>query len=93
MKIEGCIFQKRKIYTNTSEDFDADYKGYNIRITTDHGFGESTDEDLKRFNIDVVDNNVESFATCVQTYEDFETIEEAIKSGIIYHITLAYEKI
>lgn len=82
MKIAGCIFQKRKIRSNTPDLFDADYKGHNFYITTGHGFGEPENEDLKRFNIDVVDNDAESFATVVETYEDYETIEEAIKSAL-----------
>lgn len=82
MKIAGCIFRKNKIYVYTKKEFEADYKGHNISITTDHGFGNPMDISLKRFMIDVVDNNAESFATCVETYEDFETIEEAIESAL-----------
>ena len=78
MIIANCIFQKRKIYINTKKEFDADYKGHNIRVTRDHGFGKAFDKNKKRFMIDVVDNKAKSFGIYVETYGDFESINDAI---------------
>jgi len=79
MKIAGCIFRKDKIITSTKDEFHATYKNHEIFVSTDHFLGEPDDEELKRFNIEVTYD--EGGHTC-DTYQDFETIEEAIKYAL-----------
>jgi len=76
MKVAGCVIQNRQIITNTSDCFEARYKGKSIYISTDHGFGEPYIKDLKRYVIDVVDLKTGMYD--VQTYEDYYTITDAI---------------
>lgn len=57
MKIGQLVIQERNIITNTEEQFDATYKGKEIHITTDHGFGIPKYDHLKRYCIDVIDKN------------------------------------
>jgi hypothetical protein len=75
----GAIIQNRKIKEYTANDFWAIYKSHSIEISTDHGHGDPDDEDKKRFNIDV---RHENGMVAVQTYEDFDCIEEAIDEAI-----------
>jgi len=76
MKISGCIIQNRQIIDHTEELFNANYKGKEIRITTDHGFGKPQYDHLKRFLIDVVD--IKTGMYDVQSYQDCHTIRDAI---------------
>ena len=80
MKISGLIIQSRNIRVNTENDFDADYKGKNIVISTDHGFGKPKYDYLKRFMIDVID--IETGMVDVQTYEDFHEVKDAVRSAL-----------
>lgn len=80
MKISGAIIQKRNIEVSTENEFQATYKGKQIRITTEHGFGDPEFDHLKRFNIDVVDIN--TGMSDVQTYEDFHNINDAIRYAL-----------
>jgi hypothetical protein len=80
MKIAGCIIQKRKILDNTLALFNANYKGKRIYITKDHGFGKPKYPQLSRFLIDVVD--IKTGMYDVQTYQDFEHIDEAIEYAL-----------
>lgn len=80
MKVLGCIIQKRQIIDHTKNLFDANYKGKRIYISTDHGFGKPKNAYLKRFLIDVVD--IKTGMYDVQTYEDFEHIDEAIEYAL-----------
>ena len=80
MKISGAIIQQRNIEVSTENEFRATYKGKQISITTDHGFGEPKYDHLKRFMIDVID--IETGMVDVQTYEDFHEINDAIRSSL-----------
>ena len=81
MKISNLIIQNKNIKLYTENDFVAKYKGKKIFITTDHGFGESKFFYLKRFLIDVID--IKTGMKDVDSYEDCNNIEEAIKSALI----------
>lgn len=80
MKISGLVIQNRNISVDTENDFIAKYKGKEIIISTDHGFGKPKYDHLKRFNIDVID--IESGMKDVQTYEDFHNIKDAIRCAL-----------
>ena len=86
MKISGLIIQNRNIVVHTENDFDATYKGKNIVISTDHGFGKPKYDHLKRFNIYVVD--IPSGMYDVQSYEDFYEIRDAIRYALIGSLLL-----
>jgi adenylosuccinate synthase len=81
MKISNLVIQNRNILVNTENDFDANYKGKNIVISTNHGLGKAKYDHLKRFNIDVTD--IESGCKDVQTWEDFHTMRDAIRYALI----------
>jgi hypothetical protein len=76
MKVSGCVIQEKNIAVNTSESFEATYKGKRIYITTDHGFGESKYPLCKRFLIDVVD--IKTGMYDVQSYQDHQKIRDAL---------------
>ncbi|KFC19347.1 hypothetical protein [Chryseobacterium sp. FH1] len=78
MKIAGCVI--RKIIEKSPKYFEAEYKGYHIYVSTNHGFGKPKDKNLKRFNIEVT--HIESGIYGVNTWEDFETIEKAIEYAL-----------
>ena len=80
MKISGAIIQQRNIIVSSENEFQATYKGKQINITTDHGFGKPEFGHLKRFNIDVID--IETGMSDVQTYEDFHEINDAIRYAL-----------
>ena len=80
MKIAGCIIQKRQIIDNTLALFNAKYRGKQIHVSKKHGFGKPTYPQLTRFSIDVVD--IKTGMYDVQTYQDFEHIDEAIAYAI-----------
>ena len=80
MKISGLVIQNRNIFVNTKNDFIAKYKGKEIIISTNHGFGKPKYEHLKRYNIGVID--IESGMKDVQTCEDFHTINDAIRCAL-----------
>ena len=80
MKIAGLVIQNRKISVNTENDFVATYKGKEIIISTNHGFGKPKYEHLKRYNIDVID--IATGMIDVQTYEDFHTMIDAIRYAL-----------
>jgi hypothetical protein len=80
MSLAGCIIQNRQIIHNTLALFDANYKGKRIYISKDHGFGKPKYPQLSRFLIDVVD--IKTGMYDVQTYQDFENIDEAIEYAL-----------
>lgn len=80
MKISGAIIQKRNVEVSTENEFRATYKGKQINITTDHGFGKPKYEHLKRFMIDVID--IETGMVDVQSYEDCHEIKDAIRYAL-----------
>lgn len=80
MKISGAIIQQRNIEVSTENNFRATYKGKQINITTEHGFGDPEFNHLKRFNIDVID--IETGMYDVQTYEDCHEINDAIRYAL-----------
>ena len=80
MKVSGAIIQQRNIIVSSENEFQATYKGKQINITTDHGFGKPEFGHLKRFNIDVID--IETGMSDVQTYEDFHEINDAIRYAL-----------
>lgn len=80
MKIAGCIIQNRQILDKTLSLFHGNYKGKRIYITKDHGFGKPKYPQLSRFSIDVVD--IKTGMYDVETYQDFEHIDEAIKYAL-----------
>ena len=80
MKISGAIIQPRNIEVSTENEFRATYKGKQISITTDHGFGKPKYDYLKRFMIDVID--IETGMVDVQTYEDFHEVKDAVRSAL-----------
>lgn len=65
-----------KIVYYGMEDFHGEINNNNIYVSTTHGHGKPDNEDLKRFDINVA--HIESGLYSVQTYGEFETIEEAI---------------
>lgn len=81
MKISGLVIQNRNISINTENDFVATYKGKEIIISTNHGFGKAKYEHLKRYNIDV--NHIATGIKDVQTYEDFHNMKDAIRFALI----------
>lgn len=88
MKIAGCIIQKRQILDNTLALFNANYKGKRIYISKDHGFGKPIFPQLSRFLIDVVD--IKTGMYDVQTYQDFEHIDEAIEYALKGAMLVSY---
>ncbi|HHX68962.1 MAG TPA: hypothetical protein GX708_13025 [Gallicola sp.] len=80
MKISGAIIQNKNITINSENDFVATYKGKEIIISTNHGFGKPKYNHLKRYNIDVVD--ISTGMIDVQTYEDFHTMRDAIRYAL-----------
>ena len=81
MKIAGTIFRNKSVISNTPDEFDATYKGKHIVITTDHGFGAAREFGYRRFDITVRD--IKTGMLDVNTYEDFETIGDAIQYALI----------
>lgn len=80
MKISGAIIQNKNISINSENDFVATYKGKEIIISTNHGFGKPKYNHLKRYNIDVVD--ISTGMIDVQSYEDFHTMRDAIRYAL-----------
>jgi hypothetical protein len=80
MKIAGCVIKKSQIIDNTLALFNAKYKGKRIYISKDHGFGKAKYPHLSRFLIDVKD--IKTGMYDVQTYQDFEHIDEAIEYAL-----------
>ena len=80
MKISSLIIQNRNISVNTDNDFVATYKGKEIIISTNHGFGKPKYDYLKRYNIDVID--IATGMRDVQSYEDFHNMKDAIRSAL-----------
>ena len=80
MKISGCVFQKRQILDSNLGLFNANYKGKRFYISTEHGFGKAVYPKDRRFLIDVVD--IKTGMYDVQTYGDFEHIDEAIEYAL-----------
>lgn len=76
MKIGGCVIQDRNIGIHTKDDFTATYKGKQIYITTDHGFGDAIYSHLTRYDIDVIDLKTGMYD--VTTYQDLHTMRDAI---------------
>lgn len=80
MKISGAIIQNKNISINSENDFVATYKGKEIIISTNHGFGKPKYNHLKRYNIDVID--ISTGMIDVQSYEDFHTMRDAIRYAL-----------
>lgn len=80
MKISGAIIQNKNISINSENDFVATYKGKEIIISTNHGFGKPKYNHLKRYNIDVID--ISTGMIDVQSYEDFHTMRDAIQYAL-----------
>lgn len=81
MKIsEGVVIQERNIEVNSGNTFIARYKGKEIYITDDHGYGKARDDDLTRFIVDVVDEK--TGMKDVDSYGDFHSIKDAIKYAL-----------
>lgn len=81
MKISGAIIQNKMISEYTESDFVGKYKGREIEITTNHGFGKPEYDHLKRFYITV--RMFESGIYDVDTYQDFHNIKDAIRYALI----------
>jgi zona occludens toxin (predicted ATPase) len=81
MKISEAIIQNRNIKINTTNDFDATYKGKRITITTDHGFGKPKYDFLKRYCIDVWD--IKSGIKDVDSWQDLHSMKDAIRYALI----------
>lgn len=79
MKIGKNIIQNRKISIYTDWEFDATYKKHWITISAYHGWGDPEEDHLTRFVITV---RCSEGMYAVDTYDDFETIEEAIAYAI-----------
>lgn len=80
MKISGCVIQNRNIKENTPSDFIATYKGKQIIVSSNHGFGKPIYEHLTRFNIDVID--IKTGMIDVESYEDCHEIRDAIRHAL-----------
>lgn len=80
MKISGAIIREKFISENTPDKFNAIYKGREINITTDHGHGKPKYNHLKRYGITVI--HLESGMYDVNTYEDFHTMQDAIRYAL-----------
>lgn len=76
MKVAGIVIQDRNITIRTESDFEATYKGKNIVISTNHGFGKPKLDFLNRYNIDVTD--IKTGMYDVQSYQDFPTMRDAL---------------
>lgn len=76
MVIAGCVIQTNRIYVSNEFDFQANYKGKYINISNHHGFGRPKESYLTRFYIYVTDMKIGWYD--VQTYGDFENINDAI---------------
>lgn len=80
MKIAGRVIQNRNIQVNTPEHFEATYKGLQIVITTDHGFGDPEYPYLKRYSMDAY--GIENGIYDVQTWKDLHSMEDAIRETL-----------
>lgn len=80
MKISEAIIQDRNIKVNTEDDFEAVYKGKQIIISTNHGFGKPKFEHLRRYIIDVID--IKTGLRDVNTYKDCHTMHDAIRYAL-----------
>lgn len=80
MQIENARIRNNKIQVNTSDHFEATYKNREIYINTDHGFGEASHPDLKRFFIEVWE--IESGMHDYDGYIDLPNMYEAIKEAL-----------
>jgi len=80
MKISGAIIRDKFISENTPDKFNAIYKGREINITTDHGHGKPKYDHLKRYDITVI--HLESGMYEVNTYEDFHTMQDAVRYAL-----------
>lgn len=76
MKVGNAVIRKKAIEISTPDQFYAEYKGRKISITTDHGYGKPCVPGFKRFLIDVTD--IKTGMLDVDTYGDFQTIDQAI---------------
>lgn len=80
MKIQNKIIQNKNIKEFTEDTFDATYRGKQIWISTDHGFGDARYGDMIRYNIEVTD--ILTGLYDVDTYEDFYSMKEAITYAV-----------
>lgn len=79
VKIQGSIIRDKYIQEHTDTVFDATYKGRQIYITTEHGLGLPRETGLNRYCIDVTHS---TGMKEVDTYEDLETMQEAIEYAL-----------
>lgn len=80
MKIVGRVIQNRNIRENTKDIFDATYKGMDIYISTDHGYGKPKYQHLTRYYITVF--SPETGIYNYQGWQDFHSMEDAIKEAL-----------
>ena len=80
MNVGGAIIQKRMIHEHTETTFHATYKGHDIHVTSDHGHGKPKYDHLTRYDIEV--RVVDSGIMDVSTWEDFHTIQDAIRYAL-----------
>ncbi len=80
MKIAGRIIQNRNIRDNTKDMFDATYKGMDIYISTDHGYGKAKHKHLTRYYITVF--SPESGIYDYQGWEDCHNMDDAIREAL-----------
>lgn len=80
MEISGAIIRDKFIQENTLDNFIAIYKGKEIKVSTEHGFGKPKHSYLKRYDISVVD--LKSGMLDVYTYEDCHSMQDAIKYAL-----------
>ncbi len=79
MKISGLVIQNKNITINTTDDFNATYKGKEIVISTNHGFGDARWNHLNRYNILVIDK---TGIYDVDTYQDLYNMQDAIRYAL-----------
>lgn len=80
MKNSGAIIRDKCISENTSDKFNAIYKGREINITTYHGHGKPKCDHLKRYDITVI--HLGSGMYDVNTYEYLHTMQDAIRYAL-----------
>ena len=80
MKIKTAIIRSKSILANTDSIFNAKYKGKEIYISSEHGFGKAKHKNQTRLDVNVRD--IKTGMKDVDSYADFSNIAEAIEYAL-----------
>lgn len=80
MKIKTAIIRNKSISVFTDNIFNAKYKGKEIYISSEHGFGKAIGKNQTRFCVNVID--IKTGMKDVDSYGDFSDIKEAIEYAL-----------